>query len=101
MHSNLIAARCAKQRIVALSSTEAEYIALSDTARQLKWLFGILDHLHIPYNTPTIYVDNRSAMILASSNRLTDRSKHIDETTPIPRVLKASVCYHSVALAQL
>ena len=38
INGNVISTKSAKQRIVALSSTEAEYIALVEAVKQLKWL---------------------------------------------------------------
>ncbi|CAG7825277.1 unnamed protein product, partial [Allacma fusca] len=42
-----------KQPCVALSSTEAEYIALASGAREAVWLRSLLDELDFPQDEPT------------------------------------------------
>src|SRR5208283_1251250 len=48
---NLISWASQKQQVIAVSSTEAEYIAVASAAQQLIWLRRLLkdlDHPHIP-----------------------------------------------------
>ncbi len=69
------------QRIVALSSTEAEYIALSETAKQALYIRQLLSELLPDKLQPTpIYNDNQSALTLAISPSTAHhtRTKHID-----------------------
>ena len=68
-----------KQRIVALSSCEAEYIAASSSVCHAIWLRRLLQELHMPQEKSTkIYVDNKSAIALAKNPVYHKRSKHID-----------------------
>ena len=67
-----------KQPIVSCSSTEAEYIALANAAREAVWLNSHLDELKIQTSQVTIKVDNQSAIKLASNAEFHKRSKHID-----------------------
>ena len=67
-----------KQQVVALSTTEAEYIAASYAGCQLIWLRGILDSLKERQNrATTLYCDNRSAILVAKDPVLHGRTKHI------------------------
>ncbi|KAF9799838.1 hypothetical protein IEO21_10490 [Rhodonia placenta] len=68
-----------KQPIIALSTTEAEYISVSDTSREMLWLRSLLAELTSPLPTPTpLYSDNQSAITIAKSGMLHARTKHID-----------------------
>lgn len=68
-----------QQQIVALSSTEAEYIALSSTVREALWTLQMKNEIcQKPSGPLTIYCDNQSAIKLASSEAYRPRTKHID-----------------------
>lgn len=68
-----------KQPIIALSSTEAEYIAASDTTRELLWLRALFAELtsSSPASIP-LFSDNQSAITIAKNGLLNARTKHID-----------------------
>lgn len=68
-----------RQRCVSRSTTESEYIAASDAARETVWLRGLLAELKVPCIKPTIlYVDNQSAIKLVQRKDSHKRTKHID-----------------------
>ncbi|PIL25828.1 transcription factor [Ganoderma sinense ZZ0214-1] len=70
-----------KQNVVALSSTEAEYIALTHATKEAIWLRYVLsDILHPELATfpVRLHSDNRSAIALAKDNAFHSRTKHID-----------------------
>lgn len=68
-----------KQPIVALSSTEAEYISVSNSSRELLRLRSLLAELTSPLTLPTpLLSDNQSAITIAKSGMLNARTKHID-----------------------
>eukprot|EP00253_Pinus_taeda_P011747 PITA_11747 len=68
-----------KQRSVALSSAEAEYMAASLAACEAIWMRKILIGLFRSHLEPTvIYFDNQSRIKLSSNPVFHDRSKHID-----------------------
>eukprot|EP00253_Pinus_taeda_P035205 PITA_35205 len=68
-----------KQRSVALSLAEAEYMATSLAACQAIWMRKILVGLFRSHLEPTvIYCDNQSCIKLSSNLVFQDRSKHID-----------------------
>jgi hypothetical protein len=68
-----------KQRVVALSSCEAEYIAAATGACQGVWLARLLaDMTDTAVGVPMLKVDNKSALSLIKNPVHHDRSKHID-----------------------
>eukprot|EP00253_Pinus_taeda_P020492 PITA_20492 len=68
-----------KQRSMALSSTEAEYMAASLAACKAIWMRKILVELFVSHLEPTvIYCDNQSCIKISSNPVFHDRSKHID-----------------------
>lgn len=68
-----------KQSCVALSSTEAEFVALSEGCQELIWLKKLLADLQEERKDPTIvWEDNQSAIRMVQSDRIEKRSKHID-----------------------
>jgi hypothetical protein len=74
-----IAWQSLKQKIVALSTCEAEYVAAATAACQAVWLCRLLGELTgEEAHPPALMVDNQSAVALAKNPVLHDRSKHID-----------------------
>jgi hypothetical protein len=70
---------CKTQPTVALSSTEAEYMALSSSAQEAIWLIGILNSLGINnHETVTLFCDNQGSIKLAKNPTNHSRTKHID-----------------------
>lgn len=69
-----------KQPIVALSTCEAEFIALSDACRAASWIRRLLIDLKQNLSdSTTIFEDNQSCLkLIEEEERLSDRSKHID-----------------------
>lgn len=67
-----------KQPIVTLSSTEAEYVALTKCAQESIWLDKLENDMLERKNNPTIiYEDNTGAISLSDKSAISDRSKHI------------------------
>ena len=68
-----------KQRVVALSSCEAEYIAAATAACQGIWLARLLSELKdSEVQVPVLRVDNKSTISLINNPVHHDRSKHIE-----------------------
>lgn len=68
-----------KQRCVALSSCEAEFMAATAAACQAIWLKNLLGRINGEDIGPVIlYIDNKSAIDLAKNPVFHGRSKHID-----------------------
>jgi hypothetical protein len=67
------------QSIIALSSTESEYVALCITIRESVWLIGIYNFIRrTEQTTITIRCDNQSAIKLGKNPTYHARTKHID-----------------------
>lgn len=70
-----------KQRTTALSTVEAEYIAMCHAAKEVLWFQNFLGEIFnqqfftLPQN---ILVDNQGAISLARNHVTSDRNKHID-----------------------
>jgi hypothetical protein len=70
--------RSGKQKLVALSSTDAEVIALTECLKQAIWLRNIIKELQItPLQKIIIMQDNKSAIIMVQEVSKFKHSKHI------------------------
>lgn len=78
MNGGAILWKSKRQPIVSLSSTEAEYIALTSTMKEGVWLAKLDAELRQKESIVEIYEDNQSTIALASNHIHNDRSKHID-----------------------
>jgi hypothetical protein len=79
LHGSPIAWSARKQSLIALSTAEAEYIALTSVARELLYIQLLLEELYGPVKTPIqIHCDNQGAIALASNDKFHARTKHID-----------------------
>lgn len=67
-----------KQTCVALSSTEAEFIAAAEVGQELLWIRKLMDDVREPVKKILLYEDNQSAIRQLESERLERRSKHVD-----------------------
>jgi hypothetical protein len=68
-----------KQNLVALSSTEAEYIAQNHAAREAMWLRSFLAEInHAEPKTVLLKSDNTGAIDMARDPKFHSRTKHID-----------------------
>uniref|UniRef100_A0A5S6QR79 Reverse transcriptase Ty1/copia-type domain-containing protein n=1 Tax=Trichuris muris TaxID=70415 RepID=A0A5S6QR79_TRIMR len=66
-----------KQKGVALSTTEAEYVAASEAAKELIWLKNLYNELAVVQPKPTLFVDNMGAVKLSKNPEFHKRTKHI------------------------
>lgn len=67
-----------KQRTVALSSTEAEYMGLSEACKEAIYLRNVYEELMSRPMTITLYNDNQAAQKIAHNPVYHKRTKHID-----------------------
>ncbi|GJX62550.1 hypothetical protein Tco_0295450 [Tanacetum coccineum] len=67
-----------KQKSTAISTTEAEYIALSGCCAQILWMRSQLSDYGFVFNAIPMYCDNQSAIALCCNSVQHSRSKHID-----------------------
>ncbi|GJS14023.1 retrovirus-related pol polyprotein from transposon TNT 1-94 [Tanacetum coccineum] len=67
-----------RQKSIAISSTEAEYIAMSGCCAQILWMRSQLADYGLGFNKIPMYCDNKNAISLSCNNVQHSRSKHID-----------------------
>ncbi|GJR47158.1 retrovirus-related pol polyprotein from transposon TNT 1-94 [Tanacetum coccineum] len=67
-----------RQKSIAISSTEAEYIGLSGCCAQVLWMRSQLTDYGFGFNKIPMYHDNKNAFALCCNNVQHSRSKHID-----------------------
>jgi hypothetical protein len=67
-----------KQPTVSLSSTEAEYIALCDAAKEAIFLRNVLNELGVDVESTTIHEDNQACIQIARNPVEHKRLKHVD-----------------------
>ena len=76
---NLVTWKNKKQNVVARSSAEAEYRAMTSTTSELIWLKQLLrDMKIIPDGPMQMYCDNQAARHIASNPVFHERTKHIE-----------------------
>nr|GEZ00613.1 uncharacterized mitochondrial protein AtMg00810-like [Tanacetum cinerariifolium] len=78
LEERLISWSSKRQKSAAISSTEAEYIALSGCCAQILWMRSQLSDYCLTSNKIPMYCDNKSAIALCCNNVQHSRSKHID-----------------------
>ena len=66
------------QETIALSTTEAEYIAASHACKDAIWLRGLLRDIGRLQNSVTIFCDSQSAIHLTTNHVYHSKTKHID-----------------------
>ena len=67
------------QRSVTLSSSEAEYMALSEVAKEIKFVYQLLQSIGIDIELPiTVKVDNVGAIFMSENTLTSGRTKHVD-----------------------
>lgn len=67
-----------KQQTIALSTAEAEYMAMGSAAQEALWLRQLQAEVGRGSDTLLIYCDNQSAIKLSANDCYLPRSKHID-----------------------
>ncbi|KAG7559402.1 Ribonuclease H-like superfamily [Arabidopsis thaliana x Arabidopsis arenosa] len=76
---NLVTWRSKKQKVVSLSSAEAEYRAMRKLTTEIMWLKALLKDFGIDTPKPiTMHCDNQAAIHIASNSVFHERTKHIE-----------------------
>jgi hypothetical protein len=76
---SLVSWSAVKQKSIVLSSTEAEYYAMTHAFKEALWMHVFLGLLKFPVPQPfPILSDNQAACALSQSPAISARSKHID-----------------------
>jgi hypothetical protein len=65
------------QRVVALSMTEAEYVAATEASKKMIWLQRFMEQLGKKQENNRLYCDNESAIHLAMKSTFHSNTKHI------------------------
>ena len=76
---NLITWKSKKQKVVALSSAEAEFRGISKGLCELFWLRSLMSEIgYHPNVEMSLYCDNRAAIQIAQNPVQHDRTKHVE-----------------------
>ncbi|KAM6554922.1 hypothetical protein CsatB_015684 [Cannabis sativa] len=67
-----------QQPVVALSTTESEFMATTEAFKEAMWLQGILQELLLLKEKGTVYSDSLSSIHLCKNPVYHEKSKHID-----------------------
>ena len=79
VNSGAVAWSSRKQRTVALSSAEAEYMALTEAIKHALWTTQVLQNLQFDFDLPiSIHEDSKGARDISADNVYHQRTKHID-----------------------
>ena len=66
------------QATVALSTTEAKYMALVEVLKEAIWLQNLVSDLGLIENKPTVFCDSQSVIHLTKNQMDHERTKYID-----------------------
>jgi hypothetical protein len=67
-----------QQQSVTLSSSEAEYVALSEAAKEIKFVAQVLESIGIKVKYPiTVHVDNIGAIFMSENVSATKQTRHV------------------------
>lgn len=76
---NLVTWKSKKQKIVALSSAEAEFRGIRNGLMEVLWLRGLMSELGlVSQNTCQLFCDNKAAISIAENPVQHDRTKHVE-----------------------
>jgi len=71
--------RSKQQKTVALSSSEAEFVAISEAVKEILFVLQLLKTMNIPVETPvTVRVDNMGAIFMSENASSGVRTRHVD-----------------------
>jgi len=76
--SSIVCWQSCLQKTVALSSTEAEYMAMSDTCRQIAWIQSLFQERGYDLVPTPICGDNQGSIFIGSNPVQERRTKHSD-----------------------
>ncbi|KAG8481083.1 hypothetical protein CXB51_025814 [Gossypium anomalum] len=66
------------QTTVALTTTEAEYMAITEACKEAIWLKGFFSELNEDLQISTVFCESQSAIFLTKDQMFHERTKHID-----------------------
>ena len=65
-------------KTIALSSCEAEFMALTEVCREVMWMCRFFDEIGLKYSMPEVYSDSSSALNWAEDPIQHQRNKHVE-----------------------
>ncbi|GKE32606.1 retrovirus-related pol polyprotein from transposon TNT 1-94 [Tanacetum coccineum] len=77
-HGCVVSWKATLQHVVALSTTEAEYMALTEAVKESIWLKGLLIELGVNLRSVAANYDNQSANHLSRNAMFHERMKHVN-----------------------
>ncbi|XP_073154038.1 secreted RxLR effector protein 161-like [Henckelia pumila] len=75
---NVVSWKSSLQSVVALSTTEAEYIRLTEAVKEGLWITGFVAEMGFEKKGVTIFCDSQSAIHLSKNSFFHERTNHID-----------------------
>ena len=64
---------------VVLSTTEAEYVAISEVVKEIKFVYQLLESMDVKVPLPIkVRVDNIGAIWLVNNSGVSETTKHVD-----------------------
>ena len=78
LSGSVVSWKATLQAAVTLSTTEAEYMALTEAAKEGIWLQGLVGDLGLHQDQAVVFCDSQSAICLAKDQVHHERTKHID-----------------------
>ncbi|XP_031257797.1 secreted RxLR effector protein 161-like [Pistacia vera] len=75
---NCVSWKAQLQPLVALSTTEVEYVVVSNAFKEATWLQGILKEADLLNGTTIVYSDSQSAIHLSKNPVYHERTEHVD-----------------------
>ncbi|GJR02021.1 hypothetical protein Tco_0525005 [Tanacetum coccineum] len=76
--NSVVSWKATLQPSVALSTTKAEYIPLTEATKEGIWLKGLIEDFGFPQDQAIVFCDSMSAICLAKDQVYHDWTKHID-----------------------
>ncbi|RVW66143.1 Retrovirus-related Pol polyprotein from transposon TNT 1-94 [Vitis vinifera] len=93
--------RASLQPTVALSTTEAEYMSLTEGVKEGMWLNGFLGSLGLNLSKPVIYCDSQSALCLAKNPVYHEKDKNILMLDMLTKPITTEKFKHSLDLVNV
>nr|GFA25159.1 retrotransposon protein, putative, Ty1-copia subclass [Tanacetum cinerariifolium] len=78
VHDCVVSWKATLQHVVALSTTGAEYMALTKAVKESIWLKGLLIELGVNLRSVVVKCDNQSAIHLSRNLMFHERTKHVN-----------------------
>ncbi|XP_062104449.1 secreted RxLR effector protein 161-like [Humulus lupulus] len=78
MGGNCVSWKVQLQPVVALSTTESEYIATTEAIKEAIWIKGLMEEIKLLNGILTVYSDSQICVHLCKNPMFYDRTKHIE-----------------------